>query len=93
MTYVAADLPSYRANIRQKIADVRQAGKGGSVEKVQETLEDIKTEIEKTDGPQRGLARRRDHGRAIRTGRQPVGSSRSGSVPWSDPWRRQGSWS
>src|SRR5690349_5863346 len=31
---VVADLPAYRANIRQKIADVRHAGQGGSLEKV-----------------------------------------------------------
>jgi predicted PurR-regulated permease PerM len=38
-------LPGYRENIRQKAADIRGAGRGGSVEKVQETLEDIKTEM------------------------------------------------
>lgn len=48
MAYLAADLPGYRENIRQKIADVRQAGKGGSVEKVQETLDNIKREMEKS---------------------------------------------
>ncbi len=38
-------LPGYRDNIRQKAADIRGAGRGGSVEKVQETLEEIKTEM------------------------------------------------
>ena len=57
---VAADLPSYRANIRQKIADVRQAGEGGSLEKVQATFDDIKTELQKPDPrePARGTAAR-----------------------------------
>jgi predicted PurR-regulated permease PerM len=48
---LAEDLPSYRANIRAKIADVRGAGKGGTVEKLQETLEGIKTDLDKTAAP------------------------------------------
>jgi predicted PurR-regulated permease PerM len=51
--HLAEDLPSHRATIRQKILDIRGAGKGGSVEKIQETLEDIQTEIEQGD-PRRG---------------------------------------
>jgi predicted PurR-regulated permease PerM len=49
MSGLAQELPGYRANIKQKIADVRGAGRGGSVEKIQETIHDIKTEIEKSD--------------------------------------------
>jgi predicted PurR-regulated permease PerM len=49
---LAEDLPSYRANIRAKIADVRGAGKGGTVEKLQETIAGIKTDLEKTPEPQ-----------------------------------------
>ncbi len=45
MDNLAADLPGYRANIRTKIADVRSASKGGTVEKLQETLEGIKTDL------------------------------------------------
>ena len=43
--HLAEDLPGYRANIRAKIADVRLAGRGGAVEKLQETLEGIKTDL------------------------------------------------
>ena len=43
--HLADDLPAYRVNILAKIADVRGAGKGGSVEKLQETLEGIKTDL------------------------------------------------
>jgi predicted PurR-regulated permease PerM len=39
------DLPAYRQNIRAKIADVRGAGKGGTVEKLQETIDDIQTDL------------------------------------------------
>src|SRR6185503_3308208 len=36
---LANELPKYTGNIRQKIADVRGAGKGGALEKVQKTVE------------------------------------------------------
>lgn len=51
MDNLANDLPAYRANILSKIADVRGAGKGGTVEKLQETIEEIKTDLDKTDTP------------------------------------------
>ncbi len=46
---LANELPKYTRNIRQKIADVRGAGKGGAFEKVQKTVEDVKSEIQKGD--------------------------------------------
>ena len=49
--HLANDLPTYRGNIAAKINDVRGAGKGGTVEKLQETLEEIKTDITKEDAP------------------------------------------
>lgn len=51
MENLSEDLPRYRANILTKIADVRGAGKGGTVEKLQETIEDIKTDLGKTEAP------------------------------------------
>ena len=39
------DLPGYRSNIRAKIADVRGAGKGSTVEKLQQRLEEIQTDL------------------------------------------------
>ena len=48
---LAAELPGYRANIRQKVADVRRLGKGGSMEKIQETVDDIESEISKGESP------------------------------------------
>jgi predicted PurR-regulated permease PerM len=45
MGHLAEDLPGYRANIRRKIADVRGAGRGGTVEKLQQSLEGIKTDL------------------------------------------------
>ena len=55
MENLAQELPAYRVNILAKIADVRGAGKGGTVEKLQETIEDIKTDLGKSDAP-RGRA-------------------------------------
>jgi predicted PurR-regulated permease PerM len=51
MDHLAEDLPRYRANILAKIADVRGAGKGGSVEKLQQTIEDIQTDLGKSEAP------------------------------------------
>jgi len=48
---LADELPRYRTNIQAKIADLRGASKGGSVEKVQKTVEDVVGEIQKTDEP------------------------------------------
>ena len=46
---LANELPKYTGNIRQKIADVRGAGKGGALEKVQKTVDEVKSEIQKGD--------------------------------------------
>ena len=51
MEHLADDLPTYRGNILAKIADVRGAGKGGSVEKLQETIEGIKTDLGQSSEP------------------------------------------
>src|SRR5512132_3776446 len=44
----ADELPRYSLNIHQRIADLRGASRGGSVEKVQKALEDVVGEIQKT---------------------------------------------
>ena len=51
MDHLADDLPTFRGNILAKIADVRGAGKGGSVEKLQETIEGIKTDLGQASAP------------------------------------------
>jgi predicted PurR-regulated permease PerM len=53
---LADELPRYTQNIHQRIADLRGASKGGSVEKVQKAVEDVVGEIQKVDGP--GAARK-----------------------------------
>jgi predicted PurR-regulated permease PerM len=51
MDHLVQDLPGYRANIRAKIADVRGAGKGGALEKLQRALEGIKTDMGTSEAP------------------------------------------
>ena len=51
MNHLVEDLPAYRANIRAKIADVRLAGKGGTVESLQDTLAGIKADLQPVSGP------------------------------------------
>src|SRR4249919_2155869 len=45
------ELPKYTVNIKQKIADVRVAGKGGVLEKVQKAIEEVEDEIQKKEIP------------------------------------------
>ena len=45
----ADELPGYSLNIQHRIADLRGASKGGSVEKVQKTVEEVIGEIQKSD--------------------------------------------
>jgi predicted PurR-regulated permease PerM len=46
---LADELPRYSLNIHRRIADLREVGKGGSVEKLQKTVEDVVGEIQKTE--------------------------------------------
>jgi predicted PurR-regulated permease PerM len=46
---LADELPRYSLNIHHRIADLRGASKGGSMEKVQKAVEDVVGEIQKTD--------------------------------------------
>jgi predicted PurR-regulated permease PerM len=66
-------LPEYRANIRRKVADVRGAGQGGAVEKIQRTVDGIKADMV---GP--------DAARAA-AGRPVVVTSEQVSDPWGLP--------
>lgn len=43
MENLADDLPRYRVNILSKVREIRGSGRGGTVEQLQDTLEDIKT--------------------------------------------------
>jgi predicted PurR-regulated permease PerM len=57
MSHLVEDLPGYRANIRTKIADVRLAGRGSAVEKLQEMVEGIKRDLQTSEAPQGTVSR------------------------------------
>ena len=78
MDHLADDLPTYRVNILAKIADVRGAGKGGSVEKLQETIEGIKTDLGQSSAPT-GTA-----SRPVVVTSEPVAGFLGFLVAWSD---------
>lgn len=46
LTGLAHELPRYRHTIRQRIVDLRGASRGGAMEKVQQTVDDIQAAIE-----------------------------------------------
>ncbi len=82
---LANELPRYSLNIHQRIADLRGASQGGSVEKVQKAVEDVVGEIQKT-------GKRRCDGL---TSRSPSSWSPRRSLrtcqPFSKRWRTRGS--
>jgi len=43
---LASELPSYRENIRAKIADLRSMTRGGTLERVQSTIQDLSRDVE-----------------------------------------------
>jgi predicted PurR-regulated permease PerM len=49
----AAELPTHRNNIRTKMRDVIALTRGGAIENVQETIEDISDAVEEGGGPAR----------------------------------------
>lgn len=57
VNHLADDLPRYRTNILAKIADVRGAGKGGSVEKLQKTFSDIEGRLGQSSTPKGSASR------------------------------------
>jgi predicted PurR-regulated permease PerM len=59
LTSVANELPTYRSNIREKISDIRGAGKGGALEKIRETAEEVKEEFSK-DEPAKAASKPRE---------------------------------
>jgi predicted PurR-regulated permease PerM len=45
------ELPQYRGNLKAKIADLRGVGKGGLLEKVQSTTEEVLSDLQKVQTP------------------------------------------
>lgn len=53
LEYLANDLPGYKVNILEKVVDIQGMGRGGSVEKIQTTIDEIQTNLDPT-APARG---------------------------------------
>jgi predicted PurR-regulated permease PerM len=51
VTNLAHELPRYRINIKAKIADLRAMGRGGALEKLQGTAQEVAEEMKKADKP------------------------------------------
>ncbi len=51
ITTLVSELPEYQQNIRQKVVDLRNMGKGGTIEQVQKTVDEIKEEMENVEAP------------------------------------------
>jgi len=58
VTSLAEELPKYRQNIRQKVRDLRGMGKGGVLEQVQETVDEVTDEIEQGEASRSAKNRR-----------------------------------
>ena len=50
-TALADDLPKYRATIARKIADVQRMGRGGAIQKVEQTAQDVIAQLERAHPP------------------------------------------
>jgi predicted PurR-regulated permease PerM len=72
VTSLAEELPAYRHNIRQKIRHLRGMGKGGVLEQVQETMDEVKDEIE-----QGGASPKPKNNRPVFVQAEPAASWRS----------------
>jgi predicted PurR-regulated permease PerM len=56
LTTLAGELPRYRENLKGKVSDLRQLGKGGVVEKLQETAQEVVDELQKEEPSAGGRA-------------------------------------
>ncbi len=64
-TSLGNELPKYTGNIRQKISDVRGAGKGGALENVQKAINQVKEEIQKKQEPAEKLSKDKEIPRPV----------------------------
>jgi predicted PurR-regulated permease PerM len=60
ITTLVSELPQHQRNIRQKVIDLRQMGKGGSIGQVQKTVDEIKGGMEEVDKPAKAQERPRE---------------------------------
>jgi len=56
LSQLAEELPEYRDNIREKLADLRELTRGGTIERVQTTIRDISEQVESDAREEEGRA-------------------------------------
>jgi predicted PurR-regulated permease PerM len=85
---LANELSQYTSNLKRKIADLRGAGQGGIVEKLQRTVEELLDELHKTD------SRRQDSPLAADSEKPVLVAVQAPSILWQlptllEPWAHQ----
>jgi len=60
ITTLVGEIPQYERNIKQKVVDLREMGKGGTIEQVQKTVEEIRDEMDKVEEPAKAQQRPRE---------------------------------
>jgi predicted PurR-regulated permease PerM len=68
-TNLANDLPRFESNIKRKIADLRQLGKGGVIERVQQSIQGIVAELQ---GELKEESRPSQDGKSIPASDKPI---------------------
>ncbi|MEX2494541.1 MAG: AI-2E family transporter [Woeseia sp.] len=63
---LAQELPEYRENIRDKIGDLRSMTRGGTIESVQKTIEEISEDVERDAAAEAPAAVEDDEGEPVR---------------------------
>lgn len=70
---LAQELPEYRENIRNKIGDLRAMTRGGTIESVQKTIEEISEDVERDAAAEAPAAAEDDRGEPVRVAVEPEG--------------------
>ena len=68
---LAEELPEYRENIREKIADLRAMTRGGTIESVQETIEGISADVKRDAAAEEPAASEGDDDKPMRVAIEP----------------------
>ncbi|HEX2138898.1 MAG TPA: AI-2E family transporter [Woeseiaceae bacterium] len=68
---LAEELPEYRENIRSKIGDLRSMTRGGTIESVQKTIEDISEDVQRDAAAQAPTAAEDDRGEPVTVAVEP----------------------
>lgn len=68
---LAHELPQYRENIRSKIGDLRAMTRGGTIEKVQRTIEEISEDVERDAAAETRVEAEDESGEPLRVAVEP----------------------